>query len=358
MPARNIFRTINSYLIKKFLAVEETKSKIIEHPRNILIVRQHNQFGDMLASVSLFRALKETFPNSNLTVFASPQNVRPIEKNPFIDNLFVYDQKKFFSLTYIRQLIKEIKRDYDLAIVPATVAISSTSCILVGLTNARAKVGPKSLNGKENKLCEIFHIRIDLDWRKHPDAHVSDFIQDIIRPLGIRTDNFSSVIPISAEDFRFADEFIKQLDLQEGEKLIGIHLGAAKPQNRWPLYKFLDLLKEIDRSYKAKIYFTCGKADAVELEFMKKNYAKTKNYRNKTVPQLAALIERSHLFISNDTGVMHVAGTTTTPLISLFGPTNPYNWAPLGSNKFFIKKSEFIDDITVDDVFGLIKYLI
>ncbi|RPI69906.1 MAG: ADP-heptose--LPS heptosyltransferase, partial [Ignavibacteriales bacterium] len=74
---------------------------------------------------------------------------------------------------------------------------------------------------------------------------------------------------------------------------------------------------------------------------------------NRMIPEVAALISRSDLFICNDTGIMHVAGTTNTPQISIFGPTNPFNWAPIGVDKYFIRNSELIDDISVEEVFNL-----
>jgi heptosyltransferase-2 len=55
---------------------------------------------------------------------------------------------------------------------------------------------------------------------------------------------------------------------------------------------------------------------------------------------------------------MHVAGSVETPQISLFGPTNPFNWAPVGPNKFFLRKSDFIDDISVEDVISLFNYIV
>ena len=68
---------------------------------------------------------------------------------------------------------------------------------------------------------------------------------------------------------------------------------------------------------------------------------------------LDKIIMLKELFISNDTGIMHVSGTTDTPQISIFGPTNPFNWAPIGPNKYFIRKSELIEDVVVDDVYQL-----
>jgi len=55
---------------------------------------------------------------------------------------------------------------------------------------------------------------------------------------------------------------------------------------------------------------------------------------------------------------MHVAGTTSTPQVSIFGPTNPFCWAPIGSNKIFVRRSELIDDVTVQDVFEICEMLL
>jgi heptosyltransferase-2 len=81
-------------------------------------------------------------------------------------------------------------------------------------------------------------------------------------------------------------------------------------------------------------------------------------FLNKKIPEVAALISKADLFISNDTGIMHVAGTTNTPQVSVFGPTNPFNWAPIGHNKLFVRKSELIDDVTVQDVYDLCVILL
>ena len=55
---------------------------------------------------------------------------------------------------------------------------------------------------------------------------------------------------------------------------------------------------------------------------------------------------------------MHVAGAVDVNQISLFGPTDPQNWAPAGKHKFYIRKAESIDDIDVDDVYDLAKNIL
>ena len=253
---------------------------------------------------------------------------------------------------------KILKQHYDVAIVPATVAISQTSCIIAALSKSGIKIGPRSLNGDNNDLGFVFHHRIDLNWKKSPDAHVSDFILDVIRPFGIKTKNFSSSIKFDREDENFASEFLSALNIKGGEYIIGFHIGAGKPQNRWPLEKFVKLIYLLESEFKIKIYFTGSDADKAEIKFIQSNLKTEAGFfLNKTIPQLAALISASDLFITNDTGVMHVAGTTTTPQISIFGPTNPFNWAPIGKDKYFLRKSELVGDVEEQDVFNLCKYI-
>ncbi|AFN73385.1 Lipopolysaccharide heptosyltransferase [Melioribacter roseus P3M-2] len=337
--------------LKKYFSVESLNDFNLGLPKRILIVRQHNQLGDMLASVSLFRAVKESFPTAEVTLIASPENFYAVTKNKFIDKLFVFDKKKIFNPFYIIKLFRVLRKKYDVAIVPATVAISKTSCILAAFSNTAIKIGPASLNGKENYISYLFHYGIDLDWRVNPDAHVSDFILDIVRPFKVTTKDFKSRIEFDQKDMDFARNFALQL---EGEKLVGFHVGAGKPQNRWPMENFLELIKYIKEKFKAKIYITGSSADRNEIEFLRDNLNFEAGYFiNRSIPEIAALISISDLFITNDTGIMHVAGATETPQISLFGPTNPFNWAPLGNNKFFLRKSDLVSDIGVDEVISL-----
>ena len=358
MPTREFFRSINSFFINLFLSAKDGVKDFPNSPMKFLVIRQHNQFGDMLASVSLLRAIKETYPQSTTTLLASPENYFAIEKNPFVEEIFVFQKKKLFDRGYFLKLKSVLRQNYDVAIVPVTVAVSNTSCILASLSDAKFKIGPASLNLELNKVYKLFHGRIDLNWLRCPDAHVSDFILDIVRPYGIKTKNFNSFIYFDADDKLFAAKFLDGINSGRSQKVFGFHVGAAKPQNRWSLNKYAEVITSLKSIYDFDFYFTGSTSDEEQLAYMHKIFPRAGYFLNNSIPQLAAVIEQSDLFITNDTGVMHVAGTTSTPQISIFGPTNPFNWAPVGQNKFFLRKSELIDDVEAKDVVDLTKYLL
>ncbi|HVO75466.1 MAG TPA: glycosyltransferase family 9 protein [Ignavibacteriaceae bacterium] len=359
MAKDNLFSKIIYRTFRKALSVPENPSLVLENPRKFLIVRQHNQLGDLLIGVSLFRAIKEKYPQSSITLIVSPFNYPGLVKNRFLDRVFIFDKKKLLHLSYLNQLKSILREEYDVAIVPAIVSVSFTSNLLARFANAKTRIGPDSLDGIYNKSSFLFDRRVVLDWRKHPDSNVAERNLDIVRPFGINTENFSSEISFDSVDLSEVKAFLNEIGLNKGELLIGLHAGAGKIQNRWSLLKYITLIQKLNGAYKAKFFLTGSMADSEELQYIKEN-VRIPVYlcMNKPIPVVAALISMSQLFICNDTGIMHVAGATGVPQISLFGPTNPFNWAPIGSNKHFIRNSELIDDISADEVFDLCKSIL
>lgn len=359
MSAKKFYSTLIHTILKKFLTLNETEITPLINPKSFLIVRQHNQLGDLLASVSLLRAIKEKYPQSKITLIVSPVNYTGLVKNKFIDELFVFDKKKLFLPTYFAKLYKVLRNHFDVAIVPVTVSISFTSNLLCRFSNSSTLIGPRSLDGKPNESAYLFDKLVDIDWRKYPDSHVSDRILDIIRPFEMDTKNFRSEITFDGTDIEVADKFLKSLSITSQDIVVGFHCGAGKKQNRWSLLKYVELIKLLAQEYNAKMYLTGSNSDEEEINYVLKNVPfKLGLFLNKSIPEVAAVVSKSTLFISNDTGIMHVAGTTNTQQISIFGPTNPLNWAPIGENKFYIRKSDLIDDVMLEDVYMLSKSLL
>jgi ADP-heptose:LPS heptosyltransferase len=354
MAGKNIISKILHGIFRIFLSVDENPSLDIGTPKNILIVRQHNQLGDLLAGVSLFRALKEKFPECRITLIASVFNYPGVVKNKFIDEIFIFNKKELINPEYFSEFMKLLKKDYDIVVVPVVVSISFTSNFISRIAKAKIRIGAKSLDGKPNESEYFFDRRVNIDWRKHPDSNVYERSLDIVRPFGVNTNNYRSEISFDEEDKAVAGKFIASLNLNKNDRLIGLHVGAGKSANRWSLEKYIMLIEKINQNFPAKFYVTGSSSDKDEVEFVKEGTSiRVGTFINKKITELSALISISDLFVSNDTGIMHVAGTTDTPQVSIFGPTNPFNWGPIGQNKLFVRKSELIDEVELDDVYTL-----
>lgn len=341
-------------LLKPLLKPNDKNSELPRELRKILVVRQHNQFGDLLASVPLFRAIKEKYPFAELTVILSPENYYAVEKSKLIDRSFTYNKAKLISLNYLQSFKTILRDNYDLVIVPVTVSISKSSCIIAGLAKGKYKIGPSSLDGRPNEFDFIFNQKIELNWTSSPDRHVADFGMDISRPIGISTNNLRSQIDFDEDDIRKVSEYISSNKIK-----IGCHIGAGKIPNRWNLTNWENLIKQISDNYGAIFYFTGSNADAKLIKCLT-NSIKVPFViiLNKSIPELAAAISLMELFITNDTGVMHVAGAVDVKQISIFGPTNPENWKPIGNNKLVIKNSDNIDSVSVEQVYSMVEKLV
>jgi ADP-heptose:LPS heptosyltransferase len=136
MARNKVFSKLILNVFEKLFSVEENKSYELGNPKRFLIVRQHNQLGDLLAGVSLFRAIKETYPESHLTLVVSPFNYPGLIKNKYIDRLFIFDKKKIYNPFYFKKFIKILREPYDVVIVPVVVSISFTSNLIARISNS------------------------------------------------------------------------------------------------------------------------------------------------------------------------------------------------------------------------------
>jgi len=326
---------------------------------NILVVRRHNQIGDMLCSLPLYSALKMKYPESSITLVASPTNYSiPIKKlNPFIDQVIFYDKTSIKTIINFYKKLREKK--YQLGIVPSTVKISTTSHIINFLSGAKQRVGVKSIDGVKNHASVLLNVSADFYWVKNK-VHQKDRNLQIARLAGCQLidDKEEVRLKISPEDLEFSDKFI-ELNFPENKKLIiGFHPGAGKLANAWSTDNFLSLMEILYNKYNNYILITCGEIDKAVIDKIKEGLIrrgiKFTLAENFSILQLAAVLGKINIYITNDTGPMHIAAMTNVNQISLIPDANIYEWAPAGENKYNLKSEPGdINTIKLEDVLAL-----
>ncbi len=321
--------------------------------RRILVIRQHDQLGDMLCAVPLLASLRQKFRSATITLVASPVNYAIMQNNPYVDSVLLYDKLAYYrSLPALARFIARLRSaKADLAIVPATVSVSVTSDLLSWISGARIRLGPASINGQQNPTSRWHTHPVDLDWRSEPRRHQSLRNIDIAAPLGLKIEGLECRIGFTGSELDSARKLTRPLR-EKYDVLVGIHPGAGKPANRWNADRFARVASILAKEHHAAIIIFAGPMDDIPLEQMKRHLTCTADIiRGRTIREVAAILDELDLAITNDTGVMHVAGGVRTHLLALFGPTDPLEWAPPGGkNRYLSSPDRNMNSISVEEV--------
>ncbi|MDI6787372.1 MAG: glycosyltransferase family 9 protein, partial [Planctomycetota bacterium] len=147
---------------------------------------------------------------------------------------------------------------------------------------------------------------------------------DVVRAVGADTDNKYTGVYITDNDHLYSQRLIEEITSGQTGLIIGINPGGnpASPTTKcWPGERFATVADNLAQKYSARIVIT-GSPSEIALAEKMASLMKVKPFiaaGRTTVKQLAALLKRCHLFISNDTGPMHIAVAMGTPTIGIFG---------------------------------------
>ena len=168
------------------------------------------------------------------------------------------------------------------------------------------------------------------------EKHEVEYSLDLVRYLGIMPEDKNLFMPIKPASEVWVEELFKQEKIGQTDKLLAIHPGASCLSKVWPSERFADVADRLTQNYGFKVLIISGAKDiALAQNVMKNMHHPVINLAGKTsVSQLASLLKRCQLFISNDSGPVHIASSVGTPVISIFGRDqeglSPRRWGPVG----------------------------
>lgn len=314
----------------------------------------------MLCSLTLYKALKKKYPAARITLVAAKTNY-PIpffDINPYLDRVIIFDKS---SLKTIIKFVRDLRsRKYQIGIIPSTIVLSRTSHIINFVSGAKFRVGVKSIDGKENKSHKYLTIKSDFSWK---NSHQTERNLDVVKQIDcdlFENEIQSIKINFTESDLAFAKEFIAANFPNKYKKIIAFHPGAGKEANTWDKTNFIELIKKLYKEFGNYVLLTSGWTDEKIIDQISNEliYANIEHkiLHNAPVKKLGAILSLVDLYITNDTGTMHIAGYSKVKMVSLFGPTNPIEWAPNRENQMHIKSpTKDINNINVDMVLTLSK---
>jgi ADP-heptose:LPS heptosyltransferase len=229
------------------------------------------------------------------------------------------------------------RNKYDLAIVPSTVSVSVTSALIALVSGAPVRCGAGSINGEETLTSPCFSVPVRLDWRSDPHRHQTLRNLDVAEPLNLGQTDLTTVIGLTEWERASATATLAELRGRH-RFLLGVHPGAGKLENRWDTGKYISVINRLAENYPLGVVISVGPQDSdLRERILSSLRCDFIVLDHRPLRELAAAIDQLDCFLSNDTGIMHIAGAVRTHLLALFGPSDYLQWMPQGSNNRFLR---------------------
>ena len=171
----------------------------------------------------------------------------------------------------------------------------------------------------------------------NPHRHTIEVFLALGRAVGADTDDRSlAPIRVDDDDRRRLDTLLAGTGIEPGEKLVAMNINASSLclERRWPIERFEELSRRVLKNFPCRIVLTGSRSEApysVRLMEMTGKDPRMINLAGELdIGMLSLLFSRAVLFITNDSGPLHIAVSAGTPTVSLFGPEIPERYGPLG----------------------------
>ncbi|MCK4463606.1 MAG: glycosyltransferase family 9 protein [Candidatus Omnitrophica bacterium] len=301
-----------------------------------ILITRTDRIGDVMLSTPVIKAVRDKYPDAYIAFCVGPHAFEIVDKNPYLNDVIVYDKKgKHKSVFGIIRFIFEIKRiKFDMAIILHSTNRMNLTCFLAGI--------PKR-TGYDRKLGFLLTDKIPYT-KQEGKKHEMEYTLDVIRHIGIEPSDKRLYMSLHKDTEKKIKKIFEAHDIHKMNKIVAINPGASCPSKRWPIEYFSEVVDRLNEEYGAKVIILGG-PDSVESVRLLLGNIKTKviDLTEKTsVSLLAGILSKSHLFISNDSGPVHIAVSVGTPVIAIFGRSDeglsPKRWGPLGPSDIALHK--------------------
>ncbi len=336
-------------------------------PKSKLLVLRLSAIGDVARTVSAVSLLRKHHPCAFIAWCVEEKSLPVLEGDPSIDQVILFPRKTFTKLSknpknwpafyqewkkFVAQL-----RSYDFDLVLDFHGIFKTG--LIGwASKAPIRVGFRREFVKEWSWL-FTNMKIPL---ASPDLNRYDRNQALIQKWVPNVASDPTPMYISLKDQEKISVFLNEIQMNQKNgttsKNVIIHPGASKPHKRWQTEKFVALADGLIETENVNIILTWGPGEKELAESVQQQIKQSDHVflaPTLDLKQFAELTSRIDLFISADSGPMHIAATMASNQIAIFGPTDPIVNDPNNPKATVIKAKDFhnqnaMEDVSVEEV--------
>ncbi len=323
--------------------------------KRILIIRPGG-IGDAVFLAPVIKSLKNHYPDILITILAEKRNAGAFALIPGVDEMFCYD--------HLHGFIQVLRNRYDVVI--DTEQWHRLSAVVTRIVGAPVKIG---FNTNERRRMFTHGIRYDLSVYEPVN------FLDLLEPLGVfcQRDIESVTLSIPLQSLLTANNLLQPIG---SESFVTIFPGASIPEKRWGADRFRRVA-ELLSVFGIKTVVVGGKEDRPQGEMIAGGGLGLNLAGVTSLAETAAVIRKSAMLLSGDSGVLHIAVGLGISTVSLFGPGSVTKWAPRGECHIVINKglscspcttfgntppcphdTRCMRDISVDEVFNAVTMLL
>jgi lipopolysaccharide heptosyltransferase I len=308
----------------------------------ILIVKT-SAIGDVIHTLPALHCLRRHYPDARITWLVEEAAADVVVGHPALDRVLVSGRKGWLrewragerraAWRKAWRFLRELRDSrYDLLIDFQGLLKSG---IWVGLARSTRKVG----FGRGMEHAEMSYLFLN---ERVPavsmEMHAVDRELHLLRAIGVDCPEVRFDLPLTAADHEAAAKLLEAHGVAAGHPFVAINPMTTWPTKHWQPGKFAavaDRLAEEGRT----VVFTGGPGDRAAVAAIGTMMRqKAVNLAGATsLKTLAALYARAQVVVSTDTGPMHVAAATGTPVVALFGPTAPWRTGPHGGTHHILR---------------------
>ena len=319
-------------------------------PRNILVV-DFGQLGDVVMSLPALRAIRERFPYAKITVAVGKPGGELVHLSGYADEIIEVDRVSLrdgptlISIGRIIKLVKDVRKlNFDFVIDLHSYYETN---ILGFLSGAQHRLYSR----RENRSLDFLANFKPRPAKESEKTHLIDRYLDLLKPLGVQNASRIPELKTSADADAAVEALLRKEKADSGALLVGLFPGAGHLSRRWPQEHFAELADHLVRNDRVRVVVFAGPEEREIVAQMRPLFPpKTIFLDRLTIPQLVSAQARLTLFVSNDTGPVHIAAAVGTPVIVILDRPDPHCFIPVGDGSKAIF-GERIAEISVETVY-------
>lgn len=299
-----------------------------------ILVRGTNWIGDVVMTLPALAAIRRSWPGAKIFVLSKPWVAELYRLSPDVDEVIRFEEPgRHAGAGGIWRLGAELRRyRFDCAILLQN---AIEAAILTRLAGIPLRAGYNA-DGRGVLLTHSV-LRTQAIRR----VHQVDYYLAMVEALGCRPAERTVQLRPAGDYTRISERFFREWGVRAGQPVIGVAPGAAYgPAKKWFPDRFAAVVDRLldETGGQAILFGSDGDRESTAEVKSNARHSLIDAAGRTNLREAIALISRCDLFISNDTGLMHIAGALGVPMVAIFGSTNPKTTSPAGAMSVVIHR--------------------